>query len=150
MPLLRLVLTIIAVALVAGCSARPRTVSQNPNKSATRSTEASLLPLEQIEPRPRLAELTPTTQPTTRPSIQALQLYAQGRAYYQDREANKAVESLRRALELDKNSPEINYALAMAYTAAGAGSDMAIARLERSAQLQPDNLDTQLQLARQY
>ena len=38
----------------------------------------------------------------------------------------------------------------MAYLAAGAGSDMAIARLERAAQVQPDNLDAQLQLGRQY
>jgi tetratricopeptide (TPR) repeat protein len=150
MPLLRLFLAIIAVALVAGCSARPQPVAQNSSKPATRPTQASLLPLDQIEPRPKLAELTPTTQPTTRPSLAALQLYAQGRAYYQDREANKAVESLRRALELDRNSAEINYALAMAYLAAGTGPDMAIARLERSATLQPDNLDTQLQLGRQY
>src|SRR5437016_11911079 len=38
----------------------------------------------------------------------------------------------------------------MAYLASGAGVDMAISRLERAAQLQPDNLETQLQLGRQY
>jgi predicted Zn-dependent protease len=150
MRFLRIALGIFIIALIAGCSARPKAVSENKNQPTTQSTDISLLPLNQIEPRPRLSELTPTTQPTTRPSLVALQLYAQGRAEYQDRNATKAVESLRRALELDKNSSEINYALGMAYIAAGAGSDMAISRLERSAQLQPDNLDTQLQLGRQY
>src|SRR6266446_1457072 len=141
MPVLRFAPAII-IALLAGCSARPGPVAQNKSQPTTHPTDISLLPLDQIDPRPRLSELNATTQPATRPSLQALQLYAQGRAFYQDREATKAVESLRRALELDKNSPEINYALAMAYIAAGAGSEMAISRLERSAQLQPDNLDT--------
>ncbi|HEV8379893.1 MAG TPA: tetratricopeptide repeat protein, partial [Tepidisphaeraceae bacterium] len=147
---MRIALGIFIIALLAGCSARPRAVAEHKNQPATRPTDISLLPLDQIEPRPRLSELNPTTQPTTRPSLVALQLYAEGRALYQDRNPAKAVESLRRALELDKNSPEINYALAMAYIATGAASDMAISRLERAAQLQPDNLDTQLQVGRQY
>jgi tetratricopeptide (TPR) repeat protein len=150
MHLLRLTLAILAIALLAGCSARPKQIAETKNPPTTRPTDISLLPLDQIEPRPRLAELNATTQPTTRPSLQALQFYAQGRAFYEDREGAKAVEALRRALELDKNSPEINYALALAYIAAGAGSDMAIGRLERAAQLQPDNLDIQLQLGRLY
>ncbi len=150
MPVLRIWIAIIAIALVAGCSARPKIVAENKNPPATRPTDISLTPLDQIEPRARLSELNPTPQPTTKPSLAALQLYAEGRALYQDRNAGKAVESLRRAVEIDKNSPEINYALAMAYLGAGTGSELAISRLERSAQLQPDNLDTQLQLGRQY
>src|SRR3954466_10778160 len=150
MPLLRYSALILAVALLAGCAARRQPVAENPSHPATRPSDVSLLPLDQIEPRPRLSELNQTTQPTTRPSLAALQFYAQGRALYQDRNPMKAVEALRRALELDKNSAETNYALAMAYLAAGTGTDMALARLERSSQLQPDNLDTQLQLGGQY
>src|SRR5829696_7643759 len=131
-PFLRLALPILAIALLASCSARPKQVAETKKPPATRPADISLLPLDEIEPRPRLAELNSTTQPTTKPSLQALQLFAQGRAFYQDREATKAVESLRRALELDRNSPEINYALALAYIAAGAGSDTAIGRLERA------------------
>jgi tetratricopeptide (TPR) repeat protein len=147
---MRTTTSILLLSLLAGCSARPKPLAQNQNHPTTRSTDISLLSLDQIEPRPRLSQLQPTTQPTTLPSLPALQLYAKGRALFQDRNHTKAVDSLRSALELDKNSPEINYALAMAYLAAGAGADMAISRLERAAQLQPDNLDTQLQLGRQY
>src|SRR5438552_6844464 len=150
MRFLRVALAIFLIALLAGCSARPQTARETKTPPTTRPSDLSLLPLDQIEPRPRLAELNATTQPTTRPSLAALQLYAQGRAFFQDRQAAKAVEALRRALEIDKDSSGINYALAMAYLASGAGVDMAISRLERAAQLQPDNLETQLQLGRQY
>src|SRR5688572_3235759 len=109
MPFLRTWVTILALVFIAGCSSRPPTVSEKKaGGPATGPTAAALLPLDQIQPRPRLSELAPATQPATRPSLAALELYAEGRALYLERNATKAVESLRRALEFDKNSPEIN------------------------------------------
>src|SRR4051812_42752677 len=141
----------ILVAILAGCSAHQKSLTKSTNQSSTRpSNDPSLLSLDQIEPNVRLSQLQPTTNPTTMPSSLALQLYAEGRAAQLERNPARAVDFLRKALELDKNSPEINYALAVAYLASGAGNDLAISRLQRAAELQPDNLDTQLQLGRQY
>jgi hypothetical protein len=99
---LRKFLAILALAVVGGCAARPQVAKENKAPPATRPTDISLLPLDQIEPLPRISELNPTTQPTTRPSLAALQLYAEGRARFEDRKAAKAVESLRRALVVGK------------------------------------------------
>src|SRR5258706_15077511 len=104
MPVLRICIAIIAIALVAGCSARPKIVAENKNPPATRPTDISLTPTDQIDPRARLYELNPTPQPTTKPSLPELQIYEEDRELYQDRNAGKAVESLRRAVEIDKNS----------------------------------------------
>src|SRR6058998_323336 len=148
MPLLTMRrLLLILLATLAGCSAHHKPLANSTNRSTTRpSNDPSLLSLDQIEPHPRLSQLQPTTNPTTQPATLALQLYAEGRAAQLDRNPARAVDFLRKALELDKNSPEINYALGMSYLASGAGADLAISRLQRASELEPDNLDTQLQL----
>lgn len=79
-----------------------------------------------------------------------MQLYARARAAQLDGDRVKSISLLRSAVELDKDSFALNYALGMAYLGAGVSNESVIARFEKAASLEPDHLDVQLQLGRQY
>lgn len=107
--------------------------------------------LEQIPPVPVLAG--PATLPAdgiSEPSDEALHEFARARLDRADGLRGTAVASLRRAAAADPYSCEIQYALGKALRS-GVGFDPAVvAAFERAAELQPDHMDVQLDLARQY
>src|SRR5437764_705689 len=75
-------LALVAASLLAGCnSTAPPTSRPTTRLAATQANEPpeAYLALDEIQPRPDLAELAPTTKPTTEPSLDAIELYARAR-----------------------------------------------------------------------
>src|SRR5207244_3654315 len=67
---------------VVGCApARHATTAPTTRLAATRGDEPAeaFLSLNEIEPKPILAELKASTKPTTAPSLDAIELYARAR-----------------------------------------------------------------------
>ncbi len=144
--------TLIALLVGVGCAPRQHEAASNATTVAatTHPTDPALLSLDEIEPRPVLPTRRATTQPTTRPSLDAIQLYAQARAAQWEGDRARAVLLLERAVARDSESFELNLALAQAYLAAGAGADSAIRAMERAASIEPDNVEVRLLLGRQF
>ena len=128
--------------LLLGCQGLGRT-GQVPG---SRQRQASLLPLEDIQPRPVL----PSTQPSTRPvpSLEALELYGRARAAMQSNQVFIAIDLLEQAVRLDPESYEVNYALGQACAATTLPPQRSLNAFSRAAELRPNSLDAWTQLGR--
>ncbi|CAN5520588.1 hypothetical protein BH10PLA1_BH10PLA1_07650 [soil metagenome] len=149
----RLPLILAASLVVGGCAARPAAVQNasgpvvslpvtkpgNPKANYT---------LDQIQPAVTLP--APATQPSEKPSLDAIALYAKSRDELLQNRRFTAINELEKAVLLDPTSPELRQALGRAQLGTAQFNDASIATLEKSAELQPDDLDVQLQLGRQY
>ena len=144
----------LCIFLSGGCAAhRPKAVrsADTPTPPATRPLARELLPLDQIGLPSALPNALPATRPSEPPPLKALQLYAQARsALHFDRNILKAVTLLREAADLDPASFSIAYALGAAHANLKSGQESSITWLTKAAALQPDHLDAQLSLGRQY
>ena len=150
------VLGSIPLALAAGCATarRPSPAVARVAAPASQPTGPAILELDEILPRPVLASATTTTAPTTnpaaRPPLDALVLFARARELMLDGRRSEAARLLEQAVALDPGSYELHYALARAYRAGMAYDARSIAELEKAAAIEPDHLDVQLDLGRQY
>jgi tetratricopeptide (TPR) repeat protein len=146
---------ILAALWLCGCaanhqrSATPTTVSLATTQPSA-SPEA-FLALDQIQPKPILADLkAPATAPTSRPSLDAIELYARARGAMLDGNRYNAINLLQRAIDADPASFELHYALARAYASLNNKSDDAIKAFEAAAKIEPDHLQLQVELGREY
>jgi predicted Zn-dependent protease len=105
------------------------------------------LSLAQIDPRVSFPATVPTTAPSE-PPVEAVRLYAQARIATLEGRRYAAAQLLEKAIALDPGSFELHNSLADVYVA---GSDpRALREWESAAEIEPDRLDTQIQLGRQY
>ena len=143
------------LAVGTGCASRRaeperQTTRPAPDMAATRPTDPALLSLDQIEPKPVLPQPLPATNPSARPPLEAVQLFAQARAAQIEGNRPKAITLLEKATALDGDSFQLHYTLGQVCLAAGDGFDSGVRALERAAQVRPDSLDVHLLLGRQY
>lgn len=145
--------------MLAGCAAPdpPRAANSAP-PSASRLAVAvgpatapadrkATLTLKEIQPHVLLATTAPTTAPAP-PPIEAVLLYAQARIATLEGRRYAAAGLLEKALARDPGSFLLHQSLAELYAAAS--DPRALQEWERAAELEPDRLDTQIRLARQY
>jgi tetratricopeptide (TPR) repeat protein len=142
---------LLSLAIAAGgCAvnhARPSTAPVS--TAATQPSDPkAFLTLDQIKPVPHLSE--PSTQPTTRPSLDALVLYGKARDAQAHGQRYLAISDLEKALALDPKSYELHLDLAKAYLAVSNTDDRAIPAFQQAAAIEPDHLDLQTDLGRQY
>lgn len=108
------------------------------------------LPLDQIEPVPTLGNPRPPAAGPARPPGQALLLYAKARDAAADGRRADAVLLLQEAAALDPGSYLLHYELGKAYKAGMSYDLRSIAEMEAATAIEPDHLDAQLDLGRQY
>lgn len=151
--LLAIAVTIEAL-LACGCAAGGAGKSTAPiattQPAGSTGGSASLLRLEDIEPKPVLPHARPTTAPTSRPSLEAIETYARAREAQLQNQRFTAITLLEKAISLDKDSFELNYALGRAYLTAGGSAERAIAAFLRAAEIKPNDLSVQTELGRAY
>jgi tetratricopeptide (TPR) repeat protein len=109
----------------------------------------ALMTLDQIEPVPKLPASQPSTAPS-KPPLEAIELYAKARDARNQRQRNTAINLIEKALELDPDSFELNFALGRAYLEANGSMDRALAALGRAAGINPNSIDVQFELGRVY
>ena len=145
------------LALTAGCASphpstqpTPAPLSQPLARAATTAPadDKAYLPLEKIDPVPTLAATAP--EPTTRPNLDAVELYARARDAMVQGERFTAVTDLEKAVAIDPDGYDLWYDLGKSYLSIASMDDKAIAAFERAAALQPDHLEVQVQLGRLY
>lgn len=148
---------LLAIAVAVGCAAQSsRPVSPSP--AARAATPASqhaedpraFLPLDEIEPDAKLPAARATTQPTSRPSLDAVELFARARTATLENQRYNAINLLEKAIALDPDSFELYYALGRAYLAGNTYNDQAIAAMEKAAAIEPDRIEVQTSLGRQF
>src|SRR5690348_13945011 len=105
------------------------------------------LSLDEIEPRGAFPTTGPSTAPTA-PPVEAVRLFAQGRAARLDGRTYAAADLFRKAIALDPGSFELHRALAETYAAAS--DPRALLEWEKAVEIEPDRLDAQVQLGRHY
>jgi tetratricopeptide (TPR) repeat protein len=143
-------------AMTVGCAAqRPRTAPPATAPSVATTSPAAdrakaFLALDEIEPRVDITKLEPSSRPTSRPSVEALTLYAEAVDALQTGKRFTAVTLLEKALPLDPQSFELNYALGRAYVIGRSEDEQSTRALERAAAIEPDHLELQTELGRQY
>jgi tetratricopeptide (TPR) repeat protein len=144
---------------VVGCAAqRPRTAPATTAPSAAATTlpagdrAKAFLTLDEIEPRVDITKLggSATSRPTSRPSAEALTIYAEAMDALQQGKRFAAVTLLEKALPLDPQSFELNYALGRAYVIGRSEDEQSTRALERAAAIEADHLELQTELGRQY
>ena len=144
-------LLFLLVLVVGGCASHPA-APVAPEAAAAPATQPIdtkvLMTLDQITPVPQFA--VPATQPTTRPSIDALVFYAKARDAMTEGHRFTAISSLEKAIALDPTSYALEYDLGKVYLASANVDEHAIEAFERAAALDPDHLDLQTELGRQY
>jgi predicted Zn-dependent protease len=144
----RLILLSATLALT-GCAAHPNppTTTHPLTQSLHRAPTTAESPLTDILPNPTLA----TTRPSTKPApLASLDLYAQAREAMLDNRRYTAIALLQQAIKLDPDSFELYYSLGRASYQPGSPTTDAAAAFEHAAQLDPQNLDVRIQLARIY
>src|SRR5262245_46125814 len=109
----------------------------------------ALMTLDQIEPVPKLPASQPSTAPS-KPPLEAIELYAKARDARNQRQRYTAINLIEKALELDPDSFELNFALGRAYLEANGSVDRALAALEHAASIDPNSIDVQFELGRVY
>jgi tetratricopeptide (TPR) repeat protein len=160
----RHVISLVAVLVIGGCAA-PHRAAPTSSTAAAPTTRAltvapatrpqldpkAYLALDEIEPRPVLAPMaTPTTSTYTKPPLEALELYARARDALAANQRFTAVNLLEKAVRIDPYSAEPLRLLSRAYSLSGASQAKAIEVLKRAAELEPNDLRTQVSLARLY
>ena len=145
---LRCLLAASVVALAAGCAVPERQNTTRGAASRPVVSEKAMLSLDQVLPPEPLASPHPSTAPTTAPaSLQSLQLYAQARVALDSGQRFTAVQLLAQALAMDPDSFELNMAMGEAASGTALAS-RAKPCLQRAAELDPDNIDVYIQMAR--
>ncbi len=135
-----------------GCAAPHATTKPTTQlaKAGPGDSEQSLLTLDEIQPKVSLAEIEPATQPTTEPSLDAIELYARARGALMDGQRFSAIDQLERAVKADPYSFDLRFDLGKAYAGVSTKNAQAIEAFEAAAKLEPDNIDVQTELGRQY
>lgn len=148
-----------ATLFAAGCAAaerkgRPAAATTSPAPTLQAEAPAvrsdAQLSLDEVPGRPELAELAATSRPTRRPPLEAVGLYAQAMHALQSGRRATAINRLERALELDPDSFAINYALGRAHETGRSHDEQSVLAFERAAAINPDHLELQTNLGRQY
>lgn len=155
------VILLFALACIAGCAA-----DRKAKPAATAPADADMAPAVRAEPpapkgdaylqldeipgRPELVELLPASRPAARPPLDAVNLYAQATNALHAGRRTAAIDLLERALALDPDSFELNYALGRAHEAGRTHHEQSIRAFERAAAINPDHLELQTGLGRQY
>jgi len=132
----------------AGCALKRHPTSQPTTSQASARDPKADLALGEIEPLPVMP--APATQPTSRPSLDAIEFYARARDALLENQRFTAIAMLKRAVAADPASFELRRALARAYLGSGGANDDAIAALNEAARIKPDDLEVQSLLGRQY
>jgi predicted Zn-dependent protease len=146
---------IVLSLLVSGCANRRQVTSTTTSSTKLQSAAAtqpvdpkSYLTLDQIQPAPTLA--APATEPTTRPSLDALVLFARARDAMNQGQRYTAITHLEKAISLDPNGYDLRYELGKAYMTISSVDDRALDAFEHAAAIDPNHLDLQVQLGRIY
>src|SRR5882757_4474759 len=121
---------LVAAALLGGCAAHPpvaqKAVGPNSPLSATQPGNAKAnLTLDQIAPAVVLPE--PATQPSDRPSLDAIELYARAIDEQLQNRRFAAINDLEKAVTLDPSSAELRQSLGRAYIGTANFNDQSIA-----------------------
>jgi tetratricopeptide (TPR) repeat protein len=157
----RLSIAVLTVLILSGCTSQRRLSQPVAAAPATRplgvapATRPVLDPkaylaLDQIEPAPILQPMAaPTTSTYTKPPLDALELYARARDALAANQRFTAINLLEKATRLDPDSAEPFRLLSRAQSVTGS-PEKAIEALKRAAELQPNDLRTQVSLARLY
>ncbi|HET6251284.1 MAG TPA: tetratricopeptide repeat protein [Tepidisphaeraceae bacterium] len=140
---------------VAGCAAAP-TARPAPTGLAGEAgvhnadvDARAKVSLDEIEPRAVLPPGKGTSVGT--PPLEAVHLYAQAHEAILDHDRASAIDLMQKAVAADPQSYELHRALGELYlTPTTEFSDRSIAALEQAADLEPDHLDLQANLGRQY
>ncbi|HEX3355864.1 MAG TPA: tetratricopeptide repeat protein [Tepidisphaeraceae bacterium] len=142
---------IFLLSALCGCAAQQATTKPTTQFAAgSDESSASLLTLDQIQPPVSLADIKPTTQPTTGPSLDAVELYARARGALMEGQRFSAIDLLEQAVRADPYSFDLRYDLGKAYAGVSTKNTQAIAAFEAAAKLDPDNIQVQTELGRQY
>jgi tetratricopeptide (TPR) repeat protein len=148
---------ILCLLMICGCAgtSAPRAAVQGGAGTRSAPTTAQVqasLALQEIQPVPQLAQLkqSAATLPTSRPSLEAIELFARARGAHLDRNVNTAVSLLERAIEADPTGFAPRYALGKEYAAMGNRAESAIKAYEAAARIDPDHLELQVELGREY
>jgi len=160
----RLTIGVLSLLLVAGCAAHRSAPVATAHPSPTTNHATTLTPatrpqlearayltLDEIEPKPLLEPMArPTTSTYSKPPLEALELYARARDALATNQRFTAVNLLEKAVRLDPYSAEPLRLLSRAYSSSGGSQTKAIEALKRAVELEPNDLRTQVSLARLY
>ncbi|QOV88940.1 tetratricopeptide repeat protein [Humisphaera borealis] len=135
---------LLLIVSVAGCA--QQTVSTPHPAAAT--TGPATWTLDQIGPAPRLPAAA-TRPADDLPSLDAIALFARARAASQDDDRATAIALLKQALSLDPDSYELHSELGSLYREGFGFQPAALAEFEKAAEIEPDRIDAQLDVARQ-
>ncbi len=158
---MRRILVIVALAWITGCAApMQRSIVRQTAAPATRvvaattrSTDPASLRFAEIGPRLRLSTTRPaTTRAATGPApLEALELYGKARDAMLQNQRYTAIALLEKAIQIDPTSYAPRRDLGQAYAGgSGAANDQSIKAYEAAAALEPDHLDLQTEIGRQY
>lgn len=153
MPTLFVRLSVAALAsAIAGCAASVgRSNNHAAGASGRHAPTTQTASVEQLESALPEAKF-PATRPvaTTEPApLEALELFARGRAALDDRKFPTAIENFEKAIKIDPDSFALRYALAETYVTSDA-EPKAIQALEAAEALNPRHLELQTELGRQF
>lgn len=145
--------------VISGCGVHPPSPVPRPAESPSRAIVSvsgpttsptdtrSRLTLEQLGPALATSAPSPIAAPS-QPLLEAVRLYAQARIAILEGQRFTAGELLEKAVALDPASFELHKALADVYSASS--DPRALRHWEDAASIDPDRLETQIQLGRQY
>src|SRR4051794_31356386 len=158
---MRVIIGALIALIVAGCAAHHPANAPSSSVPTTRAVALApatrpqldpkaYLALDQIEPKPLLQpNAAPTTQAYSKPPLEALELYARARDALASNQRFTAVNLLEKAVRIDPYSAEPFRLLSRAQSVSGSQAK-AIESLEQATELQPNDLRTQVSLARLY
>lgn len=145
----RCIFGLVVCAAITGCASQRHVIpSTRPAGEVSNRSGKAFLQLDQIEPRVELKKPAPALE--TRPPIKALELYARATDALNNGRQFTAINLLQDALKLDPQSFALNYALARAYLIGRTSDEQSIEALEHAASINPDHLELQTNLGRQY
>lgn len=148
----------IAILCGAGCATHQRPdaskVATNAPLPTTREAEPPLpveatLSLDQVEPKVQLT-VSQTQATDERPPIKAVDLYAQARVALLNEDPASAQDLMEKAVSLDPESYQLHFELGQLYQRQPASDQQAVAEFEKAGAIEPDHLELQLNLGRQY
>ncbi|HEX5241902.1 MAG TPA: tetratricopeptide repeat protein [Tepidisphaeraceae bacterium] len=149
----------ITILCGAGCASHQQSSTSKvatvaPPSRATPEVETPLpveatLSLDQLDPKLQLG--VPQTQATDDvPPAKAVDLYAQARVALLNEDPASALHFLEEAVSLDPRSYELHFELGQLYQRQPSSDQQAIAEFEKAGAIEPDHLELQLNLGRQY